>query len=51
MNLPYEDWNGNVSCNSGNQACLAWVNWFTQVIGSPTIVDGLLDVTLSGPKF
>ena len=53
LNLPYADWNGNVSCNSRTEELinsLVWENWFTQIVDITTIRDGLLNVTSSGPK-
>jgi hypothetical protein len=53
LNLPYADWNGNVGCNSGNQAFvnrLVWENGYTQVVDSPTRGDALLDVCLLRPE-
>jgi hypothetical protein len=47
LDLPQEDWNRSAGGTSGNQAFigrLAWENEYTQVIGSPTRVDALLDV-------
>jgi hypothetical protein len=53
LNLAYVDWNGNAVCSSGNQAFinnLVWENGFTQIVGSPTRGDSLLDVYLVCPE-
>jgi len=49
LNLPYANWNGNASGNSGTQALinsLVWKNGYSQVVDSPTRGDALLDVYL-----
>jgi hypothetical protein len=53
LNLPYADWNGNASGNSGAQALvkgLVWENGYSQVVDSPTRGDTLLDVYLVQPE-
>jgi hypothetical protein len=53
LNLPYADWNGNASGNSGTQAfinSLVWENGYSQVVDSPTRGDALLDVYLVRPE-
>jgi len=49
LNLPYTNWDGNVSCNRGTRSyinSLVWENGFTQVVDRPTQGDALLDVYL-----
>jgi hypothetical protein len=51
--LPQADWNRSTERTSGNQAFinrLVWENRYTQVVGSPTQVDALLDVYLVQPE-
>jgi len=53
LNLPYADFNGNASANSGTQALinsLVWGNGYSQVADSPTRGDALLDVYLVRPE-
>jgi len=53
LDLPPEDWNRSAEETSGNQAFinrLAWENRYTQVKGSSTRVDALLDVYLVRPE-
>jgi len=53
LNLPYTDWNGNASGNSGTQAhinSLVWEKGYIQVIENPTRVVALLDVYLFRPE-
>jgi len=53
LNLPYAEWNGNVGGNSGTQALinsLVCENGYSQVIGSPTGGNALLDVYLVRPE-
>jgi len=53
LNVPYADWNGNAGGNSGTQApinSLVWEKGYSQVVGSPTRGDTLLDVYLVRPE-
>jgi hypothetical protein len=53
LNLPYADWNGNASGNSGTRALinsLVWENGYCQVVDSLTRGDTLLDVYLVRPE-
>ena len=53
LNLPYADGNGNEGGNIGTQALinsLVWEKGYTQVKGSPTRGDALLDVYLVRPE-
>ena len=53
LNLPYADWNGNASGNSGTQALinnLVWENGYRLVIDCPKQGDALLDVYLVRPE-
>jgi hypothetical protein len=53
LNLSQADWNGSAEGTSGNQALinrLVWEKGYTQVVGSSTRGDALLDVSLCGPK-
>jgi hypothetical protein len=53
LNMPSADWNGNAEYTSGSQASvirLVWENGYTQVEGSPTRGDALLDVYLVLPE-
>jgi hypothetical protein len=53
LNLPYDDWNGNVECASRSQTFiyrLVWENGYTQVVNSLKRGDALLMFILSDLK-
>ena len=53
LNLPQVDWKGSAESASVAQAIinrLVWVNGYTQVVGTPTRGDSLLDVYLVRPE-
>jgi hypothetical protein len=53
LNLPQADWKGNAEGTNETQVFLnrlVWDKGYTQVVGSPTRADALLDVYLDRPE-